>query len=125
MKGINNPNFKNDFSYAHSVLQSLSCLDCANDFLKLTNTFNLKNSPKFALTNALFDLFHDLHNGKEGNSQNTIATFINSYQNNASIIKTNKVISHDPFYFLYFLLQFLHMENNMPSNHNYNLQNLC
>ena len=125
MKGIKNPNSIMNYSYAHSVLQSLSCLDCINIFLNYTNTVNLKSSPNFALTNALYDLFSDLHSGKEGNSQNIICSFINSYNNNASIIKTNKVLSQDPFYFLYFLLQFLHMENNMPLNNNYNLQNLC
>ena len=32
MKGIKNPSPNNDFSYAHSVLQSLGCLDCAKLF---------------------------------------------------------------------------------------------
>ena len=125
MKGIKYSNFNNNnYSYAHSVLQSLSCLDCINIFLNNTNTFNLKNNQKFALTNSLYDLFSDLYNGKEGNSENIIFFFNNSYKYNASIIKSDKCLSPDPFYFLYFLLQFLHMENNMPLNNNYNLQNL-
>ena len=122
MKGIKNPNPNNDFSYAHSVLQSLGCLDCAKLFIDRSNLNIMRNNPQYSLTSSLFDLIYNLINGNEGNSQNIISSFINSFYNNSSIIKTKNVLSQDPFHFLYFLIQFLHFENNMPSNINYDLQ---
>jgi hypothetical protein len=122
MKGIKNPSPNNDFSYAHSVLQSLGCLDCAKLFLQFSNLNTMRDNPQYSLTSSLFDLIKDLINGNEGNSQNVISSFINSYNNNSSIIQTQNVLSSDPFHFLYFLIQFLHIENNMPPNINYDVQ---
>lgn len=122
MKGISNPS-KDNFSYVHSALQSLSCLECTQQFLNYTNQNNMNNNPtRFFLTKALFDLLNDLTNGKEGNSQNIIKGFIKSYNINSSFIQENNVFSQEPFYFLYFLLQFLHIENNIPKNDQFNLQ---
>ena len=86
------------------------------------NLNNMRNNPQYSLNNSLFVLIADLIKCNEGNSQIIIFSFSNSYNNNSSIILTKNVLSPDPFHFLYFLIQFLHIENNMPSNINYDLQ---
>ena len=107
-----------DYSYAHSVLQSLSCLECSGLFLRdLAN--DIKNNGNYLLTNAVLELFNCLNNGQEGNSQKVLCCFNNSYIKHSSLIQTKNVLNSDPFHFLYFLLQFLHIENNKPRDNNY------
>ena len=123
MKGIKNKNI-GDFSHAHSILQSLCFLDTTRQILNSINLFNIRNNPRYLLTKEVFDLFISLYNGQEGNSENIMSCFINSYNNNADMIQTKNVLYPDPFHFIYFLLQFLHMENNEPANENYDLNSL-
>lgn len=92
MKGIKNQNL-GDFSYAHSVLQSLCSLDTTRQLFNLINLFNIRNNPKYLLTNAIFDLFISLYNGQEGHSENIISSFINSYNNNSNIIQTQNALN--------------------------------
>ena len=43
------------------------------------------------------------------------------YNKNQNYIKSKNVLNPDPFHFLYFLLQFIHIEINNPNNPNYDL----
>ena len=122
-KGIKNLN-QGDYSYAHSVLQSLCCLDCSRQFLQISRN-DIQNNPNYLLTNAVFDLLNCLYNGQEGNSQNVLVCFINSYKRHSAYISTKNVLNQDPFHFIFFLLNFLHLENNkvQSANNNINLDN--
>ena len=44
-----------------------------------------------------------------------------SINKNKSIIQSKNVLKEDPFHFLFFLLQFIHFETNVPKNPNYNI----
>ena len=76
MKGIKNSNF-GDFSYAHSVLQSLSCLDSSNYISQNLVDFNIDNHPDYYLTMATFKLIDSLDKGKEVNSEYFMQCFNN------------------------------------------------
>ena len=123
MKGIVNYDNLN-WSYIHSVLQSLSCLDSAK-LLVYSNINNpMLNMPSFGMTKSFISLINTLICGMEGNSADIIFNFKNSYLRNAQFIKSKNALSNDPYHFLHYSLQFLHLENNMASNPNYNMQNL-
>ena len=115
-RGIKNLN-QGDYSYAHSVLQSLCCLDCSRKFLQISRN-DMQNNNNYLLTNAVLDLLNCLYNGQEGNSQNVLTCFINSYERHRPYINTKNVLNHDPFHFIFFLLNFLHLENNKVQNVN-------
>ena len=119
MKGIKNSS-QGDYSYAHSVLQSLCCLESIKEFMSRPMN-DIINNPKFLLTNAMYDLINCLINRKEGNSFNVLNSFINTYNNYSTLIPSRNVLNKDPFHFIFFLLHFLHIENNQPKNPNYNL----
>ena len=119
MKGIKN-SLQGDYSYAHSVLQSLCCLESIKEFMSRPMN-DIINNPKFLLTNAMYDLINCLINRKEGNSFNVLNSFINTYNNYSTLIPSRNVLNKDPFHFIFFLLHFLHIENNQPKNPNYNL----
>ena len=123
MKGIKNSNIGN-YSYAHSVLQSLCCLICINNFLNYINKFIKGNNNKYQLTNALYNLIFSLIHGREGSSELILDFFKIAYNKNSGYIESSNVLNQDPFHFLYFLLLFLHNENIVPKNNNNNLQNL-
>ena len=115
VKGIINNNL-GDYSYAHSVLQALSCLDSSNYIAQNLPMFKIDYNPNFYLTTATFQLIDSLNKGKECNSQYFMQCYINAYEKNKSIIQIGNVLFPDPFHFLYFLLQFLHLETNIPEN---------
>ena len=101
MRGIyNNSNY--NFSYVHSVLQALSCLDCAKQFVYIVDSNNqYNNNNQFQLTSAVSQLFKSLNNGYEGNSS-LIINFINIlYQNNKARIFSKNALSNDPYHFLF------------------------
>lgn len=129
MKGINNMSGYN-FSYIHSVLESLSCLDSTTQFVILNNSNNMLNCPQYALTKALYDVINTLKCGGEANSANIIEqykkAYLTNFQNNSALtnFQNNLALTNSPYYFLFFLLEFLHLENNIPLNPNYNIQNL-
>ena len=116
MRGIyNNSNY--NFSYVHSVLQALSCLDCAKQFVYIVDSNNqYNNNNQFQLTSAVSQLFKSLNNGYEGNSSLIIQLFQILYQNNKTKIISKNALSNDPYHFLFLLLDFLHFENNMALN---------
>ena len=121
VKGIINNNL-GDYSYAHSVLQALSCLDSSNYIAQNLPMFKIDYNPNFYLTTATFQLIDSLNKGKECNSQYFMQCYINAYEKNKSIIQIGNVLFPDPFHFLYFLLQFLHLETNIPENPNYQIR---
>ena len=124
-RGISNGQF-GDFSYANSVLQCLSCLDSLKEVINKKEYMILLQQPQYSLANQVFNLILILNKiyNKDAYSDPIIISFINKYNNNKSMIQSQKVLDRDPFQFFYFLLQFLHLELNIPKNPNYNLQNL-
>ena len=124
-RGISNGQF-GDFSYANSVLQSLSCLDSLKEVINKKEYMILLQQPQYSLANQVFNLILILNKiyNKDAYSDPIIISFINKYNNNKYMIQSQKVLDRVPFQFLYFLLQFLHLELNIPKNPNYNLQNL-
>lgn len=123
MKGIHN-NSGYNFSYVHSVLQSLSCLNSSKQFLILNKNNPFLNTPQFLMTKAFYNLVNILNCGMEANSGDIVTLFKNAFLKNALNIKSKNVLSNDPFHFLNYSLEFLHLENNMPLNGNYILNNL-
>jgi hypothetical protein len=119
MKGIINTTSNSNFSYAHSVLQSLSCLDITKEFVK--SVVFEKINPNFLLTKELYALIFVLNGGKEGLSNDIIQKFRDCYQKHKANIQSPNVLKEDPFHFLFFLLQFIHLESNVPKNPNYNV----
>ena len=116
MKGIKN-NTNNNCSYIHSVLQSLSCLESSKLFFT-QNNFNIFNM-NLSITIELFNIMKALDNGFEAFSGN----IINYYQNKVNMINhTNSAFSGDPYHFLFYLLELIHYENNIPLDIFYNIQ---
>ena len=113
MKGIKN--FSNtNYSYVHSVLQSMSCLESSKQFL-FQNSFN-NFDQNFCITIELYNLMSMLNNGNEAFSSD----IINYYNNKAKIIfQKNSIFSTDPYHFLYYLLELIHFENNIPQDQYY------
>ena len=120
MKGITYMDSPEDYSYAHSVLQSLSCLDVSKKFIQSFNTSQI-NSTNY-LTQSVIKLLANLNNRCLGYSQDIIKNFKQSYEKNKDKIQSKNVLNKDPFHFLYFLLQFIHLENNAPKDPNFNIQ---
>jgi hypothetical protein len=118
MKGIINKN-KGNYSYAHSVLQSICCLDASKEFINSID-FNLIDQ-NAKLSKELYALINVLNLGKAGVSNDIIPLFKECYDKNKSIIQSKNVLKEDPFHFLFFLLQFIHFETNVPKNPNYNI----
>ena len=119
MKGINNNNSNKNFSYIHSVLQSLSCLE-VSQFLINQNNFQNFNI-NLCITIELYNIMKMLNNGFEAYSGN----IINYYQNKVNLINhTNTAFSGDPYHFLFYLLELIHYENNMAPDKFYNIQSL-
>ena len=120
VKGITCIGSPQDFSYAHSVLQSLSCLDVSQKFIQSFNTSQTNSTNN--LTQSVITLLSNLNNRCLGNSQEIIKYFQQCYEKNKDKIQSKNVLNKDPFHFLYFLLQFIHLENNAPKDPNFNIQ---
>ena len=123
--GITN-NFQNNelnFSYAHAVLQSLCFLDSTERFFSFMNNNNMRKNMFFPLANEFLSLIEKVNNGITPDSQNVIIYFERKYKEYKMNIESNNVLSPDPFHFIYFFLQFLHLETNMANPFNNNLDN--
>ena len=109
-----------EISYAHSTLQSLSCLDILHE---TTNQKQFIQLPNNSLTKEFFCLLYNLYNipNDYAYSNALIDYFEKMYYKNKENITSQNVLNHDPFHFLYFLLQFMHIEINNPMNPNYNI----
>jgi hypothetical protein len=113
MKGMINYSLFNN-SYAHSALQALCCLDFSNLYLQKYTYQN--NNSFFKISNELYSIIRNLHNGNAAFSQD----IINYYSRMAIMLYGNMpnnecVNSKDPFNFLNYLLEMLHYENNKQS----------
>lgn len=120
-------NFQNgNFSYANCVLQSISCLNCIKDIICNQNIINHIQHSQLLLTKEFINILFILNKiyNKDVCSDEIIIYFQKYYNHYKSYIQSKNVLNNDPFHFLYFLLQFLHLENNSPECPNYNIQNL-
>ena len=107
-----------DTSYANSVLQSICCLNFAHKFNSYFNDhLKIKDDINYLLTNNLYKII----SGKVSNSLKIIDNFRNKYKDYKSNIKSENVLKEDPFHFLYYLLQFIHFENNKINNPKYDI----
>ena len=120
MQGIQNFSCFN-YSYVHSVLQSLSCLECSKLIINLLSNNMMLNFANLPMTKSFYNCLNTLLSGYEANSSEIIDAFNNCYKNNALFIKSNNVLSNDPYHFLHYSLEFLHIENNRPLNPNFSL----
>ena len=119
-KGIKTFTNRN-YSYINSVIQSLGSLNCIDILINQENLQLLGNNPRFSLTKELFQiLFNRNFLGKETCSDDLYNIFYNTFNKYKSFIKTQNVLKPDPFHFLYFLLHFIHNENNITNDPNYN-----
>ena len=112
-----------NFSYAHSVLQSLFFLDSSQDFYNFMINNNIRFNMLFPMANELLNIFDSIRSGNIANSQNILFYYGNYYMQNKMNIHSKNVLEPDPFHFLYFLLQFLHMETNISSTFDSSLFN--
>ena len=107
-----------NFSYAHSVLQTLCFLDSSKKFFSFMKENNMRNNRYFPLSNELLNIIEMVNSGNRADSQGIIFFFAQKYLENKDSLPSQNVLSPDPFHFYYFLLQFLHMETNMIKEHN-------
>ena len=116
-KSVKNYNLMREGSYANSVLQALIQLECFQEWVKLLGYNGNINSPFFnsSLTKDLYLLFCNLPMGLLDSSK-LILDFDVSSQN-----IWHKDISRDPFHFLFYFLEILHYETNIPKNSMFNL----
>lgn len=103
-------------SSINSVLQAFGSLTYLNVWLKFleSNTQQIIFGNKI-IAKEFYNLFSTLYTGQIPDSSSLINNYINKYK---TIYKGN--IKQDPYHFLFYLLDFLHMETNSPNNPNYN-----
>ena len=119
IKGIKNYGSQMESSFANSVLQSLSCLDCIKQWYnQLSQLYFLQMNNYPSLTKQFFILLNYLYSGNLPDSFNTISQFNFEF----SKLYNNKFMKNDPFHFLYYFLDLLHYENNYIINPNFNKQ---
>ena len=114
-QGIYN-SFRNNelnFTYAHSVLQSLCFLDSTQKFFSYMNDNNMRNNINFQMANELLNLIQTVNSGNRADSKNILYFFGKYYTENINNLPSKNALSPDPFHFFYFLLYFLHLETNM------------
>ena len=109
----------NDTSFINSVLQVLSSLDCVRLWVNNLNNNrqSLFNNSQCIITRELYSIFFSLYNGQNVDSYNFILNYNNKYK---SVYNNNK-LHDDPYHFLFFLIDLIHVENNYPPNPNFNL----
>ena len=112
-----------NFSYAHAALQSLFCLNSSQELFHFMINNNIRYNMLFPMANELLNIFDSIRSGNIANSQNILFYFGKYYMENKMNIQSQNVLNPDPFHFLYFLLQFLHMETNMSPNFDISLFN--
>ena len=113
-----------NYSYAKSVIQSLGNLDCIKQLINLQHLEFLSNNSNFILTKEFFNILFIMNNlNKEPIIDDLVIQFKQAYIKNNSNIKSPNVLNQDPFHFLYFLLQFIHLEINRVNDKNFNINN--
>ena len=116
IKTIKNYNINKEVSYINSVLQSLISIDCIKNWLNNLRQNNIMNNVEDCLTKDFYQLYCLLLSGQDIDSTNVIFHFSNRVK---KVYK--KDIKKDPFHFLYYFLELLHLENNSPLNSNFDL----
>ena len=113
-----------NYSYANSVIQSLGSLGCIKQLINRQNLQYLKNNPRFELTTEFLKILIIINEvKKEPIIDDLIKSLKQIYNNNKLNIKSPNALNPDPFHFLYFLLQFIHIEINIDIDQNYNINN--
>ena len=106
-----------DSSSINSVLQIFGGIKYINFWIQF---FNANGSSIIygnkIITKSFYDLLVALIMGQFPDSSNLIMNYINKYK---LTYKGN--IKQDPYHFLYYLLDFIHLETNTPSNPNFNV----
>ena len=117
--GIFNPN-NGDCSYAHSVLQSLLMHPLMKIeyeyFSNLIHSCNLNNN-RFRLTKELLNIYNKINENQPANSRKIIDSYLKIANENIQSFGNNyKFTEKDPFHFMLYFLQFLHLELNFSRN---------
>ena len=118
--GIFCPNNYGDCSYAHSVLQSLLMHPLMKIeyeyFSNLIHSCNLNNN-RFRLTKELLNIYKTINKNQPANSSNIINSYSTIANENIESLGNNyKFKEKDPFHFMLYFLQFLHLELNFSRN---------
>ena len=116
-KSIKSYQLMGESSYANSVLQAFIQLECFQQWIKLLNYNGNINLPFFntSLTKDLYLLFSNIPTGIL-DSTKLILDFQAKIQE-----LYHKNIAKDPFHFLFYFLDILHYESNMPMNPHFDL----
>ena len=114
-QGITN-NFQNsqlNFSYAQAALQPLCFLDVTKNLFTFMQNNSMRYNNFFPMANELLRIIEKVNSGIVPDSQNIIYYYGKKYMENQMNVISKNVLAPDPFHFLYFLFQFLHLETNM------------
>jgi hypothetical protein len=117
-KSIKSSQLMREASYANAVLQAFIQLECVQEWVKNLYKNGALNLTYYntSLTKDLIFLFCSLSNGMNLDSSKIILDFD---AKSRDIWK--KDIGKDPYHFLYYFLEILHYENNMPKNPCFNI----
>ena len=124
-QGITN-NFQNNqlnFSYAHAALQPLCFLDVTKNLFTFMQNNSMRYNNFFPMANELLRIIEKVNSGIVPDSQNIIYYYGKKYMENQMNVISKNVLAPDPFHFLYFLFQFLHLETNMCNKYENNFFN--
>jgi hypothetical protein len=110
-----------DSTFILSVLQVFSGINCIKNWYNILdkNKMYIMNNSNFSITKELYCLLYFIYTNQIPEASNLILHYfnkINSSQNNK--------FEYEPYYFFYYLLVFLHTENNSPLNPNYDFNQL-
>ena len=105
-----------EFSYADSVLQAFIQLECVQNWFHQITQLNIINHPYFnqSLTKDLYLLIQSIACNVLDSSQ-----LISDFEFKSKDF-FKKDVKKDPFHFLFYFLDILHLEMNCPKNFNFN-----
>ena len=110
-------------TFINSVLQSLSSLNCIKNWYYVLNLNknHLMSNNNSSITKEFYILLFSLYTGQQPDSTNIILNFNNKLR----YLYDNIQIQQDPYNFIYYFLDLLHLENNNPLVPNFNLNDIC
>ena len=105
-----------DFTFIISVLQTFSSINCIKNWYNIleNNKMYIMNNSNFSITKELYCLLYFIYSNQIPEASNIILHYFNKINSSQNI-----KFEYDPYYFFYYLLDFLHTENNSPLNPNY------
>jgi len=118
LRPINNYNINIEASYINSVLQAIVHLESINYWIKIIESTNVMNNIDNFLTKEFYQLFRVYLSGKKNVDSTGLIT---QFQNKSKMIY-EKELDNDPYHFLFYFLEILHLENNAPLNPNYDIK---